>query len=1074
MSDTYAYNEIEPKWQKLWQARKVFRAANPGEPGHERPKFYILDFFPYPSGAGLHVGHPLGYIASDIIARYKTMRGYNVLHPMGWDAFGLPAEQYAVETGIHPRLTTQKNIATYQRQMTMIGLGYDWDREVATCDERYYRWTQWIFLQIYNSWYEPEHRWTDAAGREVVGAARPIDQLPIPAEVRAHGPDAVEDYRDEHRLAFLREVPVNWCPALGTVLSNEEVTNEGRSDRGNHPVYRRPLKQWMLRITEYADRLLGDLEQLDWPEPIKLMQRNWIGRSEGAYADFALENHPDDVIRVFTTRPDTLFGATYLVLAPEHRLVPVITIPEQREAVETYVAEARQKSELDRTANTKTKTGVFTGAYAINPVNRQPVPIWVADYVLISYGTGSIMSVPGHDHRDYEFSKAFGLPIIDVIYPPAILAMRYFTEHAPEDARGDETWTDALARFLDRVASSAAGPEQYEQLLSAALQGSGQSAGQLHADAVLKQLPVRVEQRHGNSAVTWSQVFETLGFQTCAELRECFRDAQFFARTGEAFVGEGHNVNSPIAPAFDGQDSLNGLLTPEAKQSINEWLEQRDLGEGTIQYKLRDWLFSRQRYWGEPFPVLHRDDGRIVAEDEGNLPVTLPEMEDYRPHASDDPEAEPQTPLSRAPADWINLKRDGRTFRRELNTMPQWAGSCWYYLRFLDARNDQAFAAKDVEKYWMGGRRADGSDKIGGVDLYIGGAEHAVLHLLYARFWHKVLYDLGHVSTPEPFDKLFNQGMITAYAYRDAVGRCIHYDDIEYRDETAYHKETGEKLNESVEKMSKTLKNVVNPDTIIHEYGTDTLRLYEMYMGPLEASKPWNTRDIIGVHRFLQRVWKLVVAPPSEPGDVAAGPRTGRPQSEPEDVAAGPRTGRSQSEPEASAPGPDSTNGWRLNPKITDQRDDDLEHLLHKTIKKVQGDIDRFAMNTAIAQLIVWSNAAQKAKSVGRDQLERFLLILAPFAPHICEELWQRLDHDASLVRESWPTYDEALTIDATIEMPVQINGKLRSRITVPTDATDDQEIDAAKADEKIAAAIAGKQIKRTIVVKGRLVNLIV
>ena len=1071
MSNTYAYNDIEPKWQQVWQERQLFRAANPGEPGSERPKLYILDFFPYPSGAGLHVGHPLGYIASDIIARYRIMRGYNVLHPMGWDAFGLPAEQYAVDTGIHPRITTQKNIETYKRQMMMIGLGYDWDREFATCDEEYYRWTQWVFLQIYNSWYDPEYRWTDSAGRERVGAARPIDQLPVSPEVKAHGREAIEDYRDEHRLAHLAEVPVNWCPALGTVLSNEEVTNEGRSDRGNHPVYRRPMRQWMLRITEYADRLLRDLEQLDWPEPIKLMQRNWIGRSEGAYADFALENQPADVIRVFTTRPDTLFGATYLVLAPEHRLVPIITTPEQREAVDAYVAEARQKSELDRTADTKTKTGVFTGAYAINPVNRQRVPIWVADYVLISYGTGSIMSVPGHDHRDYEFSKEFGLPIIDVIYPPVIMAMRYFSEHVPEEARGDDTWTDTLARFLDQTIATDAKPEQYERVLAASLEGSSKSAGRFCADAVLKQLPGGVEQRHGNSNVSWSQVFDTLGFKTFADLHDAFGNAQFFARTREAYVGDGYNVNSPTAQAFAGQGDLNGLYTPEAMQRITQWLEERDLGEGTIQYKLRDWLFSRKRYWGEPFPILYRDDGRILAEDEKNLPVTLPDMEDYRPHASDDPDAEPQTPLSRAPADWINIKRDGQTLRRELNTMPQWAGSCWYYLRFLDARNDQAFAAENVEKYWMGGRRADGSDKVGGVDLYMGGAEHAVLHLLYARFWHKVLYDLGHVSTPEPFDKLFNQGMITAYAYRDKRGVYVHYDNIDFRVDVARHKDTGEELRESVEKMSKTLKNVVNPDRIIHEYGADTLRLYEMYMGPLEASKPWNTRDIIGVHRFLQRVWKLVVAPTSEPGasapDVASGLRARR------GGAAGPRTGRPQSEPEAHAR-PPGANGWKLNPRITDGRDEELERLLHKTIRKVQEDIDRFAMNTAIAQLIVWSNAAQKAKQIGRDQLERFLLILAPFAPHICEELWQRLDHDGSLVRESWPTYDDALTIDETVEMAVQINGKLRGRITVPSDATDEQVVEAAQADETIAAAIAGKQIKRAIVAKRRLVNLIV
>ena len=1080
MSATYAYNEIEPKWQEYWKSGKLFRAANPDESGGKKPKFYILDFFPYPSGAGLHVGHPLGYIASDIIGRYKIMRGFNVLHPMGWDAFGLPAEQYAVETGIHPRITTQKNIETYKRQMNMIGLGYDWDREVATCDEDYYHWTQWIFLQIYNSWYDPEYRWRDSAGREVVGAARPIAQLPIPPEVKAHGDEAVEDYRDEHRLAYLAEVPVNWCPALGTVLSNEEVTNDGRSDRGNHPVYRRPMRQWMLRITEYADRLLSDLDELDWPEPIKLMQRNWIGRSEGAYVNFALESQPDDLIRVFTTRPDTLFGATYLVLAPEHRLVSIITTPEQRLAVDEYVARARQKSDLDRTADSKTKTGVFTGAYAFNPVNRQRVPIWVADYVLISYGTGSIMSVPAHDTRDYEFSKAFGLPIVDVIYPPILSAMRYFMENPTEEAGGDATWLDSLARFLDRVAAREAIPEQFTDLLVVDADRT-KTADQLYADGVLKQLPGKVEQELGNSGVSWARVFDFLGFKGFDAVRETFLKARFYSDTGEAFTEHGYNVNSPVARSFDGQGDLNGLYTPAAKHSITKWLEERDLGEGTIQYKLRDWLFSRQRYWGEPFPVLYCDDGRIIAEQEENLPVVLPPMEDYRPHASDDPRAEPQTPLSRAPEEWIHFERAGRKLRRELNTMPQWAGSCWYYLRFLDAKNDKAFVADNVEQYWMGGKLDDGRSKVGGVDLYMGGAEHAVLHLLYARFWHKALYDLGHVSTPEPFHKLFNQGMIQSYAFQREDGIIVARDQIlrlvgkdaagaesgPVREGEALNADalkvwidggrtvsaavadmltkkgaalidghTGSGVSEVVAKMSKSLKNVINPDQIINEYGTDTLRLYEMYMGPLEASKPWNTRDIIGVHRFLQRVWKLVVVP-------------------------------EQADQEPGGP-------WRLNPKIADERDDELERLLHKTIKKVQEDIERFAMNTAIAQLIVWSNAAQKAKSISRDQLERFLLVLAPFAPHICEELWQRLGHDDSLVHADWPAYDEKLTVDDTVELAVQIKGKLRGRIVVAADAGDEEIIAAAKAEEKVAEEIAGKEIKRAIVVKGRLVNLIV
>jgi leucyl-tRNA synthetase len=929
MSRSYAFAEIEPKWQRHWAEQQVFRAASPPGPGSQAPKFYVLDFFPYPSGAGLHVGHPLGYIASDIMARCMRMRGYNVLHPMGWDAFGLPAERYAVEKGVHPRLTTQKNIDTYRRQLRMIGLSYDWDREVATCDPDYYHWTQWIFLKIYNSWYDPDHRWTDADGRQVVGAARPIEQLPIPPGVRAQGARAIEDYRAEHRLAYLAEVPVNWCPALGTVLSNEEVTNEGRSDRGNYPVYRRPMRQWMLRITEYAERLLKDLDQLDWPESIKLMQRNWIGRSEGAYVDFAVGGDgaaAGQVIRVFTTRPDTLFGATYVVLAPEHRLVPIVTTPQRRDEVGRYVAQATQKSDLDRTADTKTKTGVFTGACAINPVNRRPVPIWVADYVLISYGTGSIMAVPAHDTRDLEFAETFGLEVVKVVEPAA--------------------------------------------------------------------------------GVDW-----------------------------RGFVDDGVNVNSPAEDQahFAGQCSLNGLPTPQAKQRIAKWLEENGVGEGTVQYKLRDWLFSRQHYWGEPFPILCGKDGRIVALDEADLPVTLPDMEDFKPHASDDPDAEPQMPLSRA-THWLGVERNGEQFRRETNTMPQWAGSCWYYLRFCDPRNTRALIDAQAERYWMGGRNQAGQPQAGGVDLYIGGAEHAVLHLLYARFWHKILYDLGVVSTPEPFQKLFNQGMIQALTYRDARGVCVEHSLVEFRGGEPYHKETGEGLRATVEKMSKSLKNVTNPDAIIQEYGADTLRLYEMYMGPLEASKPWNTRDIIGVHRFLQRVWRLVVPQPSD------------------------------AEPD---PPP-------LNPRLGAERDAALERLLHKTIRKVTEDIERFAYNTAIAQMIVWVNGAGKAEALHRDQVERFVLILAPFAPHICEELWQRLGHGQSLTRAPWPSWDEALTRDETVELAVQVNGKVRGRVTVPADATEEQIVCQARGTANVARELAGKTVRRVIVVKGRLINLIV
>ncbi len=925
MSAAYQFSEIEPRWQKRWEEEGLFRAAGPGEPGSERPKYYVLDFFPYPSGAGLHIGHPLGYTATDIIARYKRMRGYNVLHPMGWDAFGLPAEQFAIETGVHPSVTTRRNIDTFRRQLKSIGFSFDWRRELATCDPGYYRWTQWIFLQIYNAWYDPEHRWTDADGREVVGRARPIATLPIPAEVRAAGMRAVEQFQADHRLAYLAEVPVNWCPALGTVLANEEVTSEGRSERGDHPVYRRPMKQWMLRITEYADRLLSDLDALDWPEAIKLQQRNWIGRSEGAYVDFRLEraNGAESVIRVFTTRPDTLYGATYMVLAPEHRLTPIITTPEQRALVMAYVDKARQKSELDRTAAVKTKTGVFTGAYAVNPVNRKRIPIWVADYVLLGYGTGSIMAVPGHDTRDLEFAEAFGLPVVKVVEAPA-----------GTDWRG--------------------------------------------------------------------------------------------------FVGEGVACNSPPeGERFEGQCDFNHLRTPAAKQRIIEWLEENGLGEGTVQYKLRDWLFSRQRYWGEPFPILHTADGRIVAEEEAALPVTLPAMDDFRPLATSDPNAEPQTPLSRA-GEWASVVRDGERLTRELNTMPQWAGSCWYYLRFCDPGNDRVFVDPGAERYWMGGRSADGSPRIGGVDLYLGGAEHAVLHLLYARFWHKVLYDLGQVSTPEPFHRLFNQGMIRSYAYRDARGVYIGYDEIDFREEGAFLRSTGEPLAASVEKMSKTLRNVVTPDSIIAQYGADTLRLYEMFMGPLEASKPWDSRNIIGCHKFLHRVWRLVVD--GEGGGVSA--------------------------------------------RVTAERNESLERPLHRTIKKVTGDIETFGFNTAIAMMMEFVNEAYRAATIGRDQVERFLLVLAPFAPHMSEELWQRLGHESSLAWEAWPEWDEALAREETVELLIKVLNKDLDRIRIPAAATDEEIVAAVLSHETVRTALGGRALRKPPVIgrsqKGPLVNLIV
>jgi leucyl-tRNA synthetase len=909
----YDFTAIEAKWQAYWAERKTFRAPNPGDAGFDatKPKCYVLDMFPYPSGAGLHVGHPEGYTATDIVARYKRMKGFNVLHPMGYDSFGLPAEQYAVEHGVHPAITTQQNIDNIRRQIKMFGFSYDWDRELATTDVAYYKWTQWIFLQLFNSWYDPDLGWTDVDGRAVKGKARPMAELEIPADVAEQGEAARQAYVDDRRLAYVAEVPVNWCPALGTVLANEEVTNEGRSDRGDHPVFRRPLKQWMLRITKYADRLLADLETVDWPEPIKLMQRNWIGRSEGATVDFQLADGTD-AVRVYTTRPDTLFGATYMVLAPEHGLVARITTDDQKAAVEQYVKSATNKSELERTAETKDKTGVFTGSYAINPVNGERIPIWVADYVLISYGTGAIMAVPGHDTRDFEFATKFDLPIVQVVEP-----------------------------------------------------GDGSD---------------------------W-----------------------------RGFTGNGTSVNSPPAGvSCEGRCELNGLATPEAKTKITDWLSVQGLGEAGVNYKLRDWLFSRQRYWGEPIPVLHSPQGRAVSVDASELPVALPEMENFKPKLmAEDSDAEPEPPLGRIAA-WQTVKRNGQTYRRELNTMPQWAGSCWYFLRFLDPNNENAICSEEAEQYWMP------------VDLYVGGAEHAVLHLLYSRFWHKVLHDLGHVRSPEPFGKLFNQGMILSFAYKDGRGALVRSDQVaEQEDGSFVHTETNEPVQQIVAKMSKALRNVVNPDAIIAEYGADTFRLYEMYMGPLEASKPWNTRDVPGVHRFLHRAWRLIV---------------------------------------------DEQTG-ELNSAVRDAEPDrDTLRLLHKTIKEVGEDIEALRFNTAIAHLITFVNEMTPMKVRPRSVLEQFVMLLGPLAPHVAEELWQRLKGDGwagSMAYETWPAFDPALIEVDEVEIAVQVNGKIKARLTVPADADEKAIERMAMENEEVAQALEGKTIRKVIVVPGRLINFV-
>ncbi len=958
----YVPSEVEKKWQEYWAKEQTFRISNPGEPGFDpaKPKYYILDMFPYPSGAGIHVGHPEGYTATDILTRWKRMQGFNVLHPMGWDAFGLPAEQYAVQTGTHPAVTTKKNVENIKRQIQSLGFSYDWTREIDTTDPHYYKWTQWIFLKLFNSIFDT-HQQTARDVNDIVadlkagkltlknGSAIVFDPAAASKKEGAQWSDLNADQQWKvlaaHRLAYVSEAPVWWCEALGTVLANEEVI-DGRSDRGDYPCVKKPLRQWMLRITAYAERLLADLEHIDWPEPIKLMQRHWTGRSEGAEVDFATES--GSKIRVFTTRPDTLYGATYMVLAPEHPLVAQITTAEQKAAIAQYVSAASSKSDLARTDLAKDKSGVFTGAYALNPVYeasdpRAKIPIWIADYVLMSYGTGAIMAVPAHDERDAEFAVKFKLPIISVVMPP-------------------DAWLKSNAKEPSKDA---------------------------------------------------------------AVLRERFTADPLAFK--EFFVDDGVAMKSP---------SIDGLPTPEAKVKITAWLEGKKIGEKKITYRLRDWLFSRQRYWGEPFPILWDEQGHARAVSTESLPVLLPEMSDFKPTGT------PEPPLSKA-KDWLNVKivvqpdgtariakpgEAGINARRETNTMPQWAGSCWYYLRFTDANNPDAAYSKAAEAYWMD------------VDLYVGGAEHAVLHLLYSRFWHKVLYDHGLVHSAEPFKKLFNQGLITGFAYKDETGRLIPNDEVEDKGDGVYVvKATGKPATQLVTKMSKSLKNVVNPDDVINEYGADTLRLYEMFMGPLDGSKPWNPRDVPGMFRFLRDCWRVFI----------------------EEDESKPNAGnvRMNLLPSAS--------------ELIGDKSESLERELHKTIKGVTHDFERMAFNTAISKLMVFKNKVQEdVTSLTRSQAKRFLLLLAPLAPHIAEELWSRMRHHHSLAYEAWPTFDEALTQDAVKELAVQVNGKVKSRISVAATASEE---DVKKlALEAVAADVAGKTVAKVIVVQGRLVNIVV
>ncbi|MGL4943409.1 MAG: leucine--tRNA ligase [Thermoguttaceae bacterium] len=880
----YQHAQIEKKWQDYWESNETFRT--PDFPAGE--KMYVLDMFPYPSGNGLHVGHPEGYTATDIVCRYKRMRGVSVLHPMGWDSFGLPAEQQAKKTGENPRDITTRNVNNFRRQLKMLGFSYDWNREVATSDPEYFRWTQWIFLTLYDTWYDAEQK-----------RGRPISELPIPEGYET--PEEIAAYQDDHRLAYQIEAPVNWCPELGTVLANEEVVG-GVSERGGHPVVRRPLRQWMLKITAYADRLLSDLDSLDWSEGIKALQRNWIGRSTGAEVDFPIvgTDGKDETkvaailkkwrsfrskngfpnrgegatIRVYTTRPDTLFGATYMVIAPEHPLVFLLTSPEQSAAVKAYCTQAASKSDLDRTDLAKDKTGVFTGSYAANPVNGKAIPIWIADYVLASYGTGAIMSVPAHDVRDNEFAKQFSLPIIEVV------------RRQQNDSADDN--------------------------------------------------------------------------ETC-------------------FTGDGVAINS---------GDYDGLTTPAFKEKIVTDLETAGLGRGAVNYKLRDWLFSRQHFWGEPFPLLREldDDGNptgvVIPLDESELPLDIsPRLAFSAEHNS------PEPPLEFSPEDWLYVNRNGKRYKRETNSMPQWAGSCWYYLRFIDPHNAERLVDPAKEKAWMP------------VDLYIGGAEHAVLHLLYARFWHKVLFDRGIVSTNEPFTKLVNQGMI---------------------------------LGEGGIKMSKSRGNVVNPDDVVRDFGADSLRLYEMFMGPLEAVKPWNRDGVSGVRNFLDRVWRMIVSQRDENVLTIS--------EQVQDVAPTPEQNR----------------------------------VLHKTIKGVAADIEGLAFNTAIAKMMEFTNFFTKETVRPREAMEKFLLVLAPLAPHIAEELWQLLGHKTTLAYEPFPAFDEDAIRETELEIPVQIGGKLRSKIVVAADATEDDMERLARADEKIAELLAGKTVVKKIIVRGKMVNFVV
>jgi leucyl-tRNA synthetase len=948
--------DVEVRWQDWWEANGTFETPNPtgplGDPdetARRGEKLFVLDMFPYPSGAGLHVGHPLGFIGTDVYARFKRMTGFNVLHTMGFDAFGLPAEQYAVETGQHPAITTDQNIATYRRQLRRLGLAHDPRRSISTTDPGYYRWTQWIFNQIFNAWFDPDT--PNATGS--MGVARPIGELVAEYEIGARPtPDGrswhsltVQEQRaiiDDHRLAYVSEAPVNWCPGLGTVVANEEVTADGRSDRGNFPVFKRSMRQWMMRITTYADRLIDDLETLEWTDAIKAMQRNWIGRSHGANVHFP---SPAGDITVFTTRPDTLFGATFMVLAPEHPFVQTLTTPEQADTVLDYQRQAASKKDIDRQDENREKTGVWTGSYATNPLSGEQIPVWIADYVLMGYGTGAIMAVPCGDQRDFEFARTYDLEIPAIQQPP-------------------------ISWFIDKGIT----------VTGLGVEGSDEP----HVDPLdTSHWPV-------------------------------------------AYVGDAPYVNS----ANDTLD-LNGIDNKaDGIATVNAWLEQTGRGEPTITYKLRDWLFSRQRYWGEPFPIVYDADGFPHSLPDELLPVELPETDSFSPRLfdPDDEFSDPESPLDRL-GDWVTVTLDlgdgPQEYRRDTNVMPQWAGSCWYQLRYCDPTNADAFIDPAVEEYWVGPQPAKRADHPGGVDLYVGGVEHAVLHLLYSRFWHKVLFDLGHLSSMEPYARLFNQGYVQAYAYTDERGVYVDAKQVVQRDgaywlgEQQVHREYG--------KMGKSLKNSVSPDEMYTEYGADTLRLYEMATGPLDASRPWETRDVVGMYRFLQRLWRNVV-------DEQTGECT-----------------------------------------VTDEpADDETVKQLHRTIDVVRTEMDALRFNTAIAKLIELNNAVTKLAATPRSIAEPLVLMAAPLVPHVAEELWRKLGHDETVTYLPFPVADERYLVDDTVEIPVQVNGKVRGRVVVAADADPATCEAAALADDKVVVALAGAAPKKIIVVPGRMINIVV